>query len=88
MYAERVPDFQDMQDVPHGKISYRYYHSENVGLTGPCASIPLRDTIPKARKYPVLYLVHGMTDTYETWFKVGRINMILDNLIAQGLARK
>ena len=39
-------------------------------------------------KYPVLYLIHGMTDTYETWFKVGRVNNILDNLIAAGLAEK
>lgn len=28
-----------------------------------------------------------MTDTYETWFKVGHANIILDNLIAQGLAK-
>jgi enterochelin esterase family protein len=34
-------------------------------------------------KYPVLYLVSGTTDTEETWFKVGRANFILDNLIAQ-----
>jgi enterochelin esterase-like enzyme len=38
-------------------------------------------------KYPVLYLIHGMTDTEETWFKVGRVNLILDNLIAQGKAK-
>ena len=29
-----------------------------------------------------------MTDTYETWFKVGRMNNILDNLIAQGEAKR
>jgi enterochelin esterase family protein len=34
------------------------------------------------KKYPVLYLVSGTTDTEETWFKVGRANIILDNLIA------
>jgi enterochelin esterase family protein len=38
-------------------------------------------------KYPVLYLLHGTTDTEETWTKVGRANIILDNLIAQGKAR-
>ena len=32
--------------------------------------------------YPALYLVSGTTDTEETWFKVGRANFILDNLIA------
>ena len=29
-----------------------------------------------------------MTDTYETWWKVGNANIILDNLIAQGKAKK
>jgi enterochelin esterase-like enzyme len=30
----------------------------------------------------VFYLVSGTTDTEETWFRVGRANFILDNLIA------
>lgn len=38
-------------------------------------------------KYPVLYLLHGTTDTEETWTKVGRANIILDNLIAQDKAK-
>jgi enterochelin esterase family protein len=38
-------------------------------------------------KYPVLYLIHGGSDTEETWTKVGRANLIADNLIAQGKAK-
>ena len=38
------------------------------------------------KKYPVLYLISGTTDIEETWFKVGRANLILDNLIAEGKA--
>lgn len=38
-------------------------------------------------KYPVLYLIHGGSDTEETWSKVGRANFIADNLIAQGKAK-
>ena len=41
-------------------------------------------TAPNA---PVLYLIHGGSDTEETWFKVGRANFIADNLIAQGKAK-
>ena len=41
----------------------------------------------KAAQYPVFYLISGTTDTEETWFKVGKTNLILDNLIAQGKAR-
>lgn len=84
-----APDFQDMQDVPHGKISYRFYHSDNVGFDRPMCVYTPAGYDPKGKeKYPVLYLIHGMTDTYETWFKVGRVNLILDNLIAKGLAEK
>jgi enterochelin esterase family protein len=35
----------------------------------------------------VLYLIHGGSDTEETWTKVGRANFIADNLIAQGKAK-
>ena len=38
-------------------------------------------------KYPVFYLISGTTDTEETFFKVGRTNLILDNLIAEGKAK-
>ncbi|MGC9472050.1 MAG: alpha/beta hydrolase-fold protein [Bacteroidales bacterium] len=76
-----------MQDVPHGKVTYRYYKSETLGLTRRL----LVYTPPGYRQnpdktYPVLYLIHGMTDTEETWFKAGRVNFILDNLIARGEA--
>lgn len=83
------PDWQDLQDVPHGKVSYTYYTSEAVGFDRPvCIYTPAGYDPAGEEKYPVLYLIHGMTDTYETWFKVGRVNNILDNLIAAGLAEK
>jgi len=37
--------------------------------------------------YPVLYLLHGYSDNAEAWTAVGRANIILDNLIAQGKAK-
>ena len=83
------PDWQDLQDVPHGKISYTYYTSNAVGFDRPVVVYTPAGYDPaSSEKYPVLYLIHGMTDTYETWFKVGKINNILDNLIAAGLAKK
>ena len=39
------------------------------------------------KKYPVFYLISGTTDTEETFFKVGRTNLIIDNLIAEGKAQ-
>ena len=83
------PDWQDLQDVPHGKISYTYYTSKAVGFDRPVlVYTPAGYDPASSEKYPVLYLIHGMTDTHETWFKVGKINNILDNLIAAGLAKK
>jgi len=38
-------------------------------------------------KYPVLYLLHGVTDDARAWTTIGRADVILDNLIAAGLAR-
>jgi enterochelin esterase-like enzyme len=37
--------------------------------------------------YPVLYLLHGFSDDASGWSAVGRANVILDNLIAQGKAK-
>jgi len=37
-----------------------------------------------AKTYPVLSLLHGYSDDSSAWTAVGRANVILDNLIAQG----
>jgi enterochelin esterase family protein len=43
---------------------------------------------PRAKQtYPVLYLLHGFSDDASAWTAVGRANVILDNLIAQGKAK-
>ena len=43
---------------------------------------------PRAKRtYPVLYLLHGFSDDASGWTAVGRANVILDNLIAQGKAK-
>jgi len=84
-----TPSVQDIQDVPHGKVSYRYYYSEACGIVRPmCVYTPAGYNPAGKEKLPVLYLIHGMTDTYETWFKVGQMNNILDNMIAKGEAER
>jgi enterochelin esterase-like enzyme len=81
------PLIHAIQNVPHGKISYKYYKSNTLDLVRRLVIYtPPGYKKSDAKKYPVLYLIHGMTDTEETWFKVGRTNFILDNLIAQGKA--
>lgn len=82
------PLIHSLQDVPHGKISYRYYTSKTLGTTRRLLiyTPPGMDFSGKTR-YPVLYLIHGGSDTEETWTKVGSANLIADNLIAQGKAK-
>ena len=83
-----TPLIHSMQDVPHGTITYTGYNSKIMnGMYRPLVvyTPPGYEDNPDA-SYPVLYLISGTTDTEETWYKVGRANLILDNLIAQGKA--
>lgn len=81
------PLIHAMRDVPHGSINYEYYPSME-GTTGSLVvyTPPGYDQNP-SKKYPVYYLISGTTDTEETFFKVGKTNLILDNLIAEGKAK-
>ncbi len=75
-----------VNDVPHGKVQYCTYKSDVLGLNRPLLVYTPAGYEKGNKKYPVFYLVSGTTDTEETWFKVGKVNVILDNLIAQGKA--
>lgn len=76
-----------LQNVPHGTVSYRYYHSEELGMRPVVIYTPPGYAENTSTRYPVLYLLHGTTDTEETFTRVGKANLILDNLIAEGSAR-
>ena len=83
-----TPLVHALQNVPHGKVSYRYYESGTLDTTRQVLVYTPPGFKPNGKtKYPVLYLIHGGSDTEETWTKVGRANLIADNLIAQGKAK-
>ena len=80
-----TPLIHSMQDVPHGTVTYCNYKSTSMnGTFRPLVvyTPPGYEKNPD-KKYPVLYLISGTTDTEETWYKVGKANFILDNLIYQ-----
>nr|HMP31650.1 alpha/beta hydrolase-fold protein [Saprospiraceae bacterium] len=79
----KEPLVHALQDVPHGKVHYNYYFSKTLNTQRQVLvyTPPGMDLSGKT-KYPVLYLIHGGSDTEETWTKVGRANLIADNLIA------
>jgi enterochelin esterase family protein len=76
-----TPLVHAIKNVPHGTLSYRYYTSPELGMRPVVIYTPPGYDKDPTKKYPVLYLLHGTTDTEETWTKVGRANIILDNLI-------
>jgi oligosaccharide reducing-end xylanase len=84
----KEPLIHELRSVPHGTVSYRFYESKTLNRTRNLViyTPPGFDASGKT-KYPVLYLIHGGSDTEETWTKVGRANLIADNLIAEGLAK-
>lgn len=79
-----APLVHTIQNVPHGTVSYHLYNSPELGARPVVIYTP--PGYNKAKKYPVLYMLHGTTDVEETWTKVGRANIVLDNLIAQSKA--
>jgi enterochelin esterase-like enzyme len=80
------PQMQTILNIPHGTLSYRYYYSAELGIRPVVIYTPPGYEKNADNKYPVLYLLHGTTDTEETWSKVGRAHIILDNLIQQDKA--
>lgn len=78
----------EVRDVPHGVVHRHFYHSKIVGDDRDYYVYTPPRYDPRAkRSYPVLYLLHGFSDDASAWTAVGRANVILDNLIAQGKAR-
>lgn len=82
-----TPLVHAIKNVPHGTLSYRYYNSAELGSRQVLVYTPPGYEANPSKKYPVLYLLHGSSDTEETWTKVGRANFILDNLISEGKAQ-
>lgn len=81
------PLVHSLQNVPHGKVSYRSYTTAQDRTGTLLIYTPPGFDVNGKTEYPVLYLIHGGSDTEETWTKVGRANLIADNLIAQGKAK-
>jgi enterochelin esterase family protein len=78
----------ELNDVPHGEVHHHFYRSTvaNDDRDFYVYTPPGYDAAAK-KSYPVLYLLHGYSDDASGWTSVGRANIILDNLIAQGKAK-
>ncbi len=74
------------RDVPGGTLSKVWYDSPVIGLRRRLFVYTPPGYEKGIDKYPVLYLLHGGFNDEETWSSMGRLNVIMDNLIAQGKA--
>jgi enterochelin esterase family protein len=81
-------DYYDVKNVPHGEVRSRRYFSKVTGAWRQCYvyTPPDYDTNRHAR-YPVLYLMHGGGEDQTGWVIQGRVDNILDNLIAEKKAK-
>jgi Putative esterase/Carbohydrate-binding module 48 (Isoamylase N-terminal domain) len=77
----------DLRNVPHGAVHVNYYDSKSLGVTRRIDIYTPPGYESSRASYPVLYLLHGSGDTEAGWTTIGRANLILDNLIADGKAR-
>ncbi len=80
-------DFYLLKDVPHGTVAKLFYPSSITGNTECClVYLPPDWTIHE--ECPVLYLQHGWGENETGWVQQGKINHILDNLIASAKAER
>ena len=81
-------DFYALKNVPHGQLREVLYFSKTSNSTRHIFvyTPPDYDKDP-AKRYPVLYLQHGMGENETGWGNQGHANLILDNLIADGKAK-
>lgn len=80
-------DFYKVNPVPHGTVSRIWYDSPALGLERRMTVYTPAGYETSGKRYPVLYLLHGMGGDEEAWISLGRTAQILDNLIAQGKAK-
>jgi enterochelin esterase family protein len=76
------PAYYDARDVPHGVVSRHVYHS-NVTNGERELYVYTPPGYDRRRRYPVLYLVGGSGDLPSNWVYDGRVNLMMDNLLAE-----
>jgi len=77
-------DFYALKDVPHGQLRETQYFSKTSNSVRRIYIYTPPGYDKDAKKYPVLYLQHGMGENETGWGNQGRTGLIMDNLIAEG----
>ena len=80
-------DFMDTKNVPHGAVASITYYSESLKRFRRMHIYTPPGYELGQGTYPVFYLLHGASDSDDSWTSVGRAGFILDNLIAAKKAK-
>jgi enterochelin esterase family protein len=79
--------YKPKQGVARGVVSEDWYYSDiRKEWRRSMVYTPAGYDKNPGKKYPVLYLQHGMGENETSWANQGRMNFIMDNLIAEGKA--
>lgn len=86
-----IPDndmeYYQVKNVPHGQVRMVNYYSEiTKAWRRAFVYTPPAYDENTSKKYPVLYLQHGSGEDETGWYNQGKMDLILDNLIAEGKA--
>ncbi len=81
-------DFYALKDVPHGRVQQILFPSKSTN-TSRRAFVYTPPDYDKdlTRRYPALYLQHGWGEDETAWTNQGRVNLIMDNMLAEGKIR-
>ena len=80
-------DFYTVKNVPQGSVNEVYYWSTvQEKMRHGYIYLPAEYYSNPTKKFPVLYLQHGMGENETGWSAQGKTGIIMDNLIAAGKA--
>ncbi|HET7732985.1 MAG TPA: alpha/beta hydrolase-fold protein [Paludibacter sp.] len=85
---EKGVDYYTMKNVPHGQVSQiRYFSNVTKAWRRAFVYTPSGYSTSTAERFPVLYLQHGGGEDETGWPNQGKMDAIMDNLIAEGKAK-
>ncbi|MCR5469646.1 MAG: esterase [Prevotella sp.] len=80
-------DFYTVKNVPQGSVNEVYYYSSvTQEMRHGYIYLPAEYYTNPTKKFPALYLQHGMGENETGWSAQGKTGIIMDNLIAAGKA--
>jgi enterochelin esterase-like enzyme len=83
------PEPWELTDIPHGDVT-RHLLTTHIAVHYPenqtayVVYTPPGYDAKRKSGYPVLYLLHGFSDTEDGWTLTGRANLMLDRMLADG----